>query len=77
MVFERIRDIIAANLNIDPQTITLETRINDDLKADSLELFKIVNEIEDEFNIKIEYAETVETVEDAVNYVKEQTTDTE
>lgn len=75
MVFERIRDIIAANLAIDPETITLETRINEDLKADSLELFKIVNEIEDEFNIKIEYAETVETVEDAVQYVKEQTTD--
>ncbi len=75
MVFERIRDIIAANLSIDPNTITLKTRINEDLKADSLELFKIVNEIEDEFGIKIEYAETVETVEDAVQYVKDQTTE--
>ncbi|MCC8098142.1 MAG: acyl carrier protein [Eubacterium sp.] len=73
MVFERIREIIASNLEIDPKTITLETNINEDLKADSLDLFKIVNDIEDEFNIKIEYAETVETVEDAVNYVKEQT----
>ena len=75
MVFERIRDIIAANLSIDPNTITLKTRINEDLKADSLELFKIVNEIEDEFGIKIEYAKTVETVEDAVQYVKDQTTE--
>ncbi|MCD8090580.1 MAG: acyl carrier protein [Clostridiales bacterium] len=73
MVFEKIRDIIAAQLEIDPSAITLETRINEDLKADSLDLFKIVNEIEDVFNIKIEYAETVETVEDAVNYVIEQT----
>ncbi len=73
MIFEKIRDIISAQLEIDPGTITLETRINEDLKADSLDLFKIVNEIEDVFNIKIEYAETVETVEDAVNYVKEQT----
>ncbi|MCD7777951.1 MAG: acyl carrier protein [Clostridiales bacterium] len=73
MVFEKIREIIASNLEIDPKTITLETNINEDLKADSLDLFKIVNDIEDEFNIKIEYAETVETVEDAVNYVKEQT----
>ncbi|MCD7906083.1 MAG: acyl carrier protein [Clostridiales bacterium] len=72
MVFEKIREIIAAQLQIDPNEITLETRINEDLEADSLDLFKIVNDIEDEFNIKIEYAETVETVEDAVNYVKEQ-----
>lgn len=73
MVFEKIRSIIAEVLEIDPETITLETRINDDLKADSLDLFKIVNEIEDVFNIKIEYAEVIETVEDAVNFVKEQT----
>ncbi|MCC8014965.1 MAG: acyl carrier protein [Eubacterium sp.] len=73
MIFEKIRTIIADVLEVDPETITLETRINDDLKADSLDLFKIVNEIEDTFNIKIEYAEVIETVEDAVKFVEEQT----
>ncbi len=73
MVFERIRKIIAEILEIDPNEIALETSINGDLKADSLDLFKIVNAIEDEFNIKIEYAQTVETVADAVKYVEEQT----
>ena len=77
MVFEKIREIIAKYLEIDPQTITLETSINDDLKADSLDLFKIVNEIEDEFGIKIEYAEIIETVEDAVKFVQEQLKETQ
>ncbi len=72
MVFEKIRTIISKYLEIDPSEITLETRINDDLKADSLDLFKIVNEIEDEFKIKIEYAEIIETVDDAVKFVQEQ-----
>ena len=72
MVFENIRTIISKYLEIDPSEITLETRINDDLKADSLDLFKIVNEIEDEFKIKIEYAEIIETVDDAVKFVQEQ-----
>ncbi len=72
MVFERIRSIISKYLEIDPDEITLETRINEDLKADSLDLFKIVNEIEDEFGIKIEYAEIIETVDDAVKFVQEQ-----
>ena len=51
MVFEKIRDIIAEQTGKDPEEITLETSVKDDLDADSLDLFQIINDIEDEFDV--------------------------
>lgn len=72
MVFDKIREIIAEQLDKEVNDITMETSFKDDLDADSLDLFQIINDIEDEFNIKIEDAEEIKTVADAVRFVKEQ-----
>ena len=48
----------------------METKVKEDLAADSLDLFQIINEIEDEFDVKIEDAESIKTVADAVNFVE-------
>ena len=59
MVFEKIREIIASQLGKDEDEITLETNVKDDLDADSLDVFQIINDIEDEFEVSIEDPEVI------------------
>ncbi len=51
-IFEKIRAIIADQLDIDPESVTLETNLQKDLEADSLDAVEIVMAIEDEFSIE-------------------------
>lgn len=71
-MFEQIRKIISEQFNIKEENITLETSFYDDLSADSLDLFQIITEIEDKFDIEFsnEDAEKIKTIGDAVNYIK-------
>ena len=73
MEFEKIREIIAEQTGKDIEEITMETNVKDDLEADSLDLFQIINDIEDEFDVKIENVEDIKTVGDVVNLVEEST----
>ena len=72
MEFEKLKKIIAEELNVDPDEITMETTFQDDLGADSLDVYQIIMGIEEEFDIEIpaETAEQVTTVEDAVEMIK-------
>ncbi len=51
-IFEKVRDIIADQLDIDPDSVALETNLQKDLEADSLDAVEIVMAIEDEFDIE-------------------------
>ena len=53
MEFEKLQQIIAEVLNIDPEEITMNTTFVDDLGADSLDVFQIIMGIEEEFDIEI------------------------
>ena len=70
-MFEKIREIIADQLGKDVEEITMETSVMEDLEADSLDLFQIINDIEDEFDVKIENIEDIKTVGDVVKIVEE------
>ena len=70
MVFEKIREIIAEQRGKDVDEITLETNVKEDLDADSLDLFQIINDIEDEFDVSVEDPESIVTVKDAVDFVE-------
>lgn len=70
MIFEKIRGIVADQLGIEEENITLETSFIEDLNADSLDLFQVIMELEDEFNVKVEDVENIKTVEDAVKFVE-------
>ena len=72
MEFEKLKKIIAEVLNVDPDEITMETTFQDDLGADSLDVYQIIMGIEEEFDIEIpaETAEQVTTVEDALEMIK-------
>ena len=70
MEFDKIKEIIAEQLGVSEDEIAMETTF-EDLGADSLDLFQIINDIEDEFDVKIEDAEAIKTVADAVKFVEE------
>ncbi len=75
MVFEKVKEILAEQLNIDEKSIHMESAFVDDLGADSLEIVELIMAFESEFDIEIpdEDVESIATVEDAVNYIKENT----
>ena len=72
MTFEKIQAIIVDQLGKEEEEVQLTTRLKDELDADSLDLFQIINDIEDEFDVKIDTEEGLETVQDVVNYVDKQ-----
>ena len=72
MEFEKLQSIIAEVLNIDADEVTMDKTFVDDLGADSLDVFQIIMGIEEEFDIEIpnEAAESISTVADAVEQIK-------
>lgn len=70
--FEKLKNIIADVLNVDPEEVKMETTFMDDLGADSLDVFQIIMGIEEEFDIEVpaEIAENIKTVEEAVELIK-------
>lgn len=72
MFFEKVRDIIAKQLDIEASTITMSSRLIDDLKADSLDIVELIMDLEQEFNIEIpdEELPKVQTVSDIVSYLE-------
>lgn len=70
-VFERIKEIIVEQLDVEEDIVTMEASFADDLEADSLDVVELVMELEDEFDMEIadEEAEEITTVGDAVNYI--------
>ena len=53
MIFEKLKDIIAEQLSVDADKVTLEANIQEDLDADSLDIVDLITTIEDEFDISI------------------------
>lgn len=72
MEFEKLKEIIADVLNMDPDDIREDMTFVDDLGADSLDIFQIIMGIEEEFDIEIDNdeAEKISTVQDAVDQIK-------
>ncbi|MGN0534073.1 MAG: acyl carrier protein [Eubacterium sp.] len=72
MVFDKIKVILAEQLDIDENSITPESLIVEDLGADSLDAIDIVMSVEDEFGIEVpdEIVEKMETVNDILSYVE-------
>ena len=73
--FERIRELLAEQLDIDEDKITMDSDILEDFEADSLDVVDMVMSLEDEFGIEVpdEAVENFHTVGDVVRYVDENT----
>jgi acyl carrier protein len=72
MVFETVRSVIAEQLGIDEEVITMEASLTEDLKADSVDVVGIIMNLEAEFGIEFPYddLEKIVTVGDAVRYIE-------
>jgi acyl carrier protein len=70
-IFALIRSHLADELEVDPDRITEETRFREDLEADSLDLYTLVQELEDSYGIQIsdEEAARILSVGQAVDFV--------
>lgn len=64
-VFEKVQDIIVDELGKEKEEVTLETSF-EELDADSLDLFQIINDIEDEFDVEVDTEADMKTVADLV-----------
>ncbi|MBP3915201.1 acyl carrier protein [Clostridium sp.] len=73
MIFEKIREIVVEQLGVNEEDVKLETRFIEDLEADSLDLFQVIMELEDAFDVKVEEVENIKTVSDAVNFIEKAT----
>lgn len=71
-VFEKVQAIIVEELGKEAEEVQLTTTF-EDLDADSLDLFQVISEIEDEFDIQIDSEEGMATVGDLVSFVEKET----
>ncbi|MBI2760281.1 MAG: acyl carrier protein [Chloroflexi bacterium] len=81
-VFERVRKIIVEQLGVEEEEVTPAASFTEDLNADSLDLVELIMSMEEEFSsdnrpveISDDDAEKIQTVQDAVDYIKDRGVD--
>lgn len=72
-VFDKVKGIIVDQLGVDEEEVTAEASFIDDLGADSLDIVELIMALEEEFGLEIpdDEAEKIATVNDAVEYIRE------
>jgi len=72
-MLEKIKEIIAGQLNVEESEIKVESKFKEDLGADSLDLFELVMALEDEYSVEIpaEDLEKLLTVQDVMKYLSD------
>jgi len=72
-IFEKVKDIIIEQLGVAENSVTLESSFIDDLGADSLDIVELIMALEEEFDLEIPDAEAekIVTINDVVEYIKE------
>lgn len=72
MIIDKVKGFLVDQLDVDPDSITLESVITDDLGADSLDVVDLVMTLEEEFDLEIpdEEVEEMRTVGDIINYIE-------
>ena len=72
MVLEKVKAILAEQFDVEEDKVTADTDLQEDLGADSLDLFELVTNLEEEYNIEIpaEQLEEMTTVGKVIDYLK-------
>ena len=72
MVFDKVKELIAVELGIEEETVTLESDLSDDLGADSLDAIELIMAIEEEFEVEISDSEAqkIKRVNDIVSFLE-------
>ena len=73
MVFEKVRELLVDQLDVEEDAVTMEANIQSDLGADSLDIVDLVMSLEEEFDCEIpdEEIENIKTVGDIVKYIED------
>ncbi|MBR3961069.1 MAG: acyl carrier protein [Clostridia bacterium] len=73
MIFEKIKELLADQLDASADDMSMDTDIAGDLGADSLDVVELLMSIEDEFDVEIpdEEIENIKTIGDLVKYIEE------
>ena len=69
-MFEKIQEMMVESLSLEKDDITLDSTFKS-LEIDSLDVFELVTELEEDFDIEIEDAENLKSVQDLVTYIEE------
>lgn len=72
MIFDEIKEILAQQLDIDAESIQMDSKLSEDLGADSLDAIDIVMSIEDEYSIEVpdDVIKDMNSVEDIVSFIE-------
>ena len=74
-IFDKTKEILVDQFDLEDDEVSLTTDLTNDIDADSLDLFEVLNRVEDDFDIKLAVAEDIKTVQDLVDKIKEQLAD--
>lgn len=70
-IFDKTKEILVDQFDLEEDEVSLTTDLTNDIDADSLDLFEVLNRVEDDFDIKLAVAEDIKTVQDLVDKIKE------
>jgi len=71
MIFDKVQAILMEQFDLEASEVTLSTDMANDIDADSLDLFEVLNQVEDEFDIQLAVAENITTVQSLVEKIAE------
>ena len=71
-VFDDVRDVVVEQLSVDPEAVKMDSKIIEDLGADSLDVVELVMALEEKFEVEIPdtEAEKLISIADVVNYIE-------
>jgi len=72
-LFDEVKEVIVEQLNVSPDEVKPESKFQEDLGADSLDIVEMIMALEEKFELEIPEsdAENIKTVQDVVNYIEE------
>ena len=69
-ILKDVQEIAQDELDVEPEKITMTTNIKEDLDADTLDLFEILNELEDKYDLDLDADESIQTIGQLVDFVQ-------
>lgn len=69
-ILKDVQEIAQDELDVEPEKITMTTNIKEDLDADSLDLFEILNELEDKYDLDLDADGSIQTIGQLVDFVQ-------
>lgn len=69
-ILKDVQEIAQDELDVEPEKITMTTNFKEDLDADSLDLFEILNELEDKYDLDLDADESIQTIGQLVDFVQ-------